>query len=386
MKNGFSWANDIRPSEQATSHTRVLLRQITAPKKFLPLRGRRLPEVIYRGHRLLPFAPKKLSLIHLCILLGWLLGACSNPALLSPPAGSPANGATLEETAWESPAPAITAANLAGEITPSLLPSPATQASSALAPFLTPTHATPSPTPPGPECREKKGQMETGELVTDLLSKPLEFRVYTPPCYRHDTRARYPVLYLIHGQSFTDDQWDRLGADESADALISAGEIPPLLIVMPRDRLWSQPDKDGFGEAVVQALVPWIDSHYPTLTERKYRAIGGLSRGAGWAVHLALRHWELFGILGAHSLPVFWSDVPYIKEWLDHIPYEQMPRIYLDIGDKDRTEIMESAVWFENLLTKRGIPHEWHLFAGYHEERYWQSHVEQYLRWYAENW
>jgi len=32
------------------------------------------------------------------------------------------------------------------------------------------------------------------------------------------------------------------------------------------------------------------------------------------------------------------------------------------------------------------IPHEWHLFTGYHEEAYWQSHLEQYLRWYTQDW
>jgi enterochelin esterase-like enzyme len=177
-----------------------------------------------------------------------------------------------------------------------------------------------------------------------------------------------------------------LGVDEVLDRLVAEGEIEPFLIVMPRDREWSQPDVDPFGKAVVESLVPIIDRDYRTLPERSFRAVGGLSRGASWAIHLALKNWDLFGGVGGHSPPVFWSDVPYIKQWLAEIPEESMPRIWLDIGENDRPEIMESARWFENLLTQRNIPHEWFMFTGYHEEAYWQLHLEQYLRWYAQDW
>ncbi len=243
------------------------------------------------------------------------------------------------------------------------------------------------PSTPTPlACWKESGRIETGSLSTELLPEPLDFRVYLPPCYDEQPEHRYPSLYLIHGQSSNDDQWDRLGADETAGALIAAGEAPPFLIVMPRDRRWSQPNEDHFGQAVVEVLIPWIDRHYRTQPEREYRAVGGLSRGAGWAVNLALSHWELFGSLGAHSLPVFWIDTYHIKEWLNAIPVGKMPRIYMDNPNNDRPEIMKSSQWFEKLLTQRGISHEWHLFNGYHEEKYWQAHVEQYLRWYVEGW
>lgn len=239
---------------------------------------------------------------------------------------------------------------------------------------------------PKPVCWNVNGRIEKGMQTTPLLRQPLEYRVYLPPCYDQQPDRRYPVLYLIHGQSYTDDQWERLGAGKTADDLISNGNIPPFIIVMPRDRIWEQPTVDQFGEAVVQALLPYIDQTYRTLASRKYRAIGGLSRGAGWAIHLGLSHWALFGAIGAHSLPVFWSDTAHIAAWLDTIPFELLPRIYIDIGDKDRPPILASAIWFEQLLTRKGIPHEWHLFSGYHEEAYWKAHVEQYLRWYSLEW
>jgi enterochelin esterase-like enzyme len=172
----------------------------------------------------------------------------------------------------------------------------------------------------------------------------------------------------------------------TADALILNGDTVPFIIVMPYDRYGDLSSENMFAEAVVEDLIPWIDQTYRTIPERAYRAVGGLSRGAGWAVHLGISNWELFGALGAHSLAVLYADAKYMRTWLDAIPYEAYPRIYLDIGDNDSPSILESAIWFETLLNQKSIPHEWHLFTGFHNEEYWQTHIEGYLRWYAQEW
>ena len=243
-----------------------------------------------------------------------------------------------------------------------------------------------SPTPTPLACWRSGGSFESGALETELLRHPLEFRVYLPPCYAEQAERAYPVLYLIHGQSFNDDQWERLGAGQIAGELAASGELPPFLIVMPRDRLWSEPTDDLFGQAVVDVLLPWIESTYRTLPQREFRAVGGLSRGAAWALHLGLTYPELFSAVGLHSGFAFHSDTPYVRRWLEAIPAPVMPRFYLDIASNDRPDIYDSAVWLESLLTGYNIPHEWHIFTGYHEEAYWQAHVAQYLRWYAEEW
>lgn len=246
--------------------------------------------------------------------------------------------------------------------------------------------ATVSPTPTATPlaCWSQSRRMDESSESSDLLKLPMEYRVFLPPCYDEQPDRRYPVLYLIHGQNFNHDQWDRLGADDLAQSLIAKGEIAPFILVLPRDRSWAQPDEDMFGRVMVEELIPTIDGQYRTLEDRSSRAVGGLSRGAAWAVHLGLSHPELFSAIGAHSLPVFWYDTSRIRGWLDAIPEESMPRIFMDTGEKDY--LIRSTLWFEELLTEKSIPHEWYLFSGYHEEAYWASHLEQYLRWYAEEW
>lgn len=311
-------------------------------------------------------------LLLILIILTVVINACSN----QPPAAQ-----LLEASSTPIKVPATSYPTE----TPSPSPSPTPSPSSSPSPKST-TTISPIPSAEPLACWHEGGRIEQGDLRTGLLPLPLSFRIYLPPCYDQLPDKRYPVLYLIHGQNFNDDQWDRIGVDETANELIAAEEIPAVLIVMPRDRSWSQPTEDMFGQAVTEKLLPWIDQNYHTRPLREFRAIGGLSRGAGWALHLGLSHWDSFGAIGLHSLPVFWTDLPDIKAWLDDIPLESLPRIYMDLGDKDRPQISKSAIWFEELLTEKNIPHEWHLYPGYHEEDYWGEHVEEYLRWYTKNW
>lgn len=212
----------------------------------------------------------------------------------------------------------------------------------------------------------------------------MEVRVYVPACHKERNDQRFPVLYLIHGQSYTEDQWDRLGADEALDELVSSGEVTPFIIVMPRDRLWVDPVESNFGQVFIEELIPWVDRTYRTIADRQHRAVGGLSRGAAWALHLGLSRWELFGSIGAHSSPIFFSDASKLRRWLREIPKEQLPRIYLDIGDRDY--LNESNEWLKKVLDDENVPHEYYLFPGYHEETYWSAHIEQYLVWYAQEW
>ena len=309
-------------------------------------------------------------LSRLCSLVLLLLGVVS-----CSPEGEPALHTPFPYTPNPSSTPAPSATSITVE---------STDVPSATSTLLPTAQVMLTPTPPA--CGTRGGKINTYQLSAQWLRYPLDVRVYQPPCYDEQPERAYPALYLIHGQSFTDDQWERLGVGEVADRLIGQGELAPFLIVMPRDREWTQSDKDPFGRAFIELLLPWVDQTFRTLPERSARAVGGLSRGAGWAIHFGLKHWETFGAIGAHSPAVFWSDTPLIPAWLGAIPPDSLPRFYIDLGDRDRQEITESAAWFEDQLLRQNVVHEWHLFHGEHNENYWRAHLELYLRWYAAPW
>lgn len=220
--------------------------------------------------------------------------------------------------------------------------------------------------------------MQTAELDLPGQSRPLPFRVYLPPCYDQLQHERYPVLYLLHGLLGTDGQWDELGADEWADALIAQGAIPPFLMVMPWERSGIELEA-----ALVEDLLPYIDRTYRTLPDARWRAIGGLSRGAGQALEIGLRHPDVFSQIGLHSPAVLHSQA-LIARWLGAIPEGSLPRIWIDIGRHDT--LLPTAAGLAEFLFLEGVAPALQYNVGTHDAGYWSSNLPTYLRWHGGLW
>ena len=68
---------------------------------------------------------------------------------------------------------------------------------------------------------------------TILKQKGRRMYVYTPPDY-FTSKAKYPVLYLLHGGGGDEDAWTTMGrATIIMDNLIAQGKSKPMLVVMP---------------------------------------------------------------------------------------------------------------------------------------------------------
>jgi len=246
----------------------------------------------------------------------------------------------------------------------------------------TPPPATGTPTPTQITCLTRSGRVDKGTLET--TDPPQGYLIYLPPCYDQQASTRYPALYLLHGQTYTADQWLRLGVARTLNRLIRSGKSQPFIIVFPDDRYWNLVAGSGFGDRLVNFLIPYIDEKYRTIPDRDHRALGGLSRGSGWALRLGLSHWDLFSIIGLHSLAVFQEDGSRVEQWLEDIPTDSYPIVYMDIGDNDQE--LARAQLVESEFNDHQVPHEWHLNTGAHTEEYWSMHVEEYIEWYASQW
>jgi enterochelin esterase-like enzyme len=234
-------------------------------------------------------------------------------------------------------------------------------------------------------CQETTGRISKHEITTYVMPSVLKFRVYLPPCYDPDREEGYPVLYLLHGQQMTPDVWDELSTFEIADRLISSGKIVPFIIVTPEEEYFLKPPTESFfGEGLVHGLIPWTDQIFNTCQDRDCRAIGGISRGAGWALNLGYANWEMFGHIGCHSLPPFMGEDANVSSWATHIPEEELPRLHIDIGAWD--DYYKPASFFEAALDKYRLPHEWIVYPGGHTMNYWSEYMESYIWWYALAW
>jgi enterochelin esterase-like enzyme len=148
--------------------------------------------------------------------------------------------------------------------------------------------------------------------------------VYLPPDYEAQAKKRYPVLYLQHGGGEDETGWIRQGrANVILDNLIAAGEAKPMIIVMAygyaRRAGTTAPGLTGptlgtaqgaqareemartFEDEVTQALIPFVDRTFRTLTDRDNRAMAGLSMGGFQTFHVTTRHLDLFSHIGGFS-------------------------------------------------------------------------------------
>jgi len=263
--------------------------------------------------------------------------------------------------------------------------------------FISPT-VTPARTHPAPEvlktesppqvplltsatattCSGSEGQIILAKIEHPSLPRALPFRVYLPPCYDEQPDQFYPALYLLHGLLGTDAQWDELGIDEAANAMIERGILPPFLIIMPWQRTGIEIET-----AVVDVLIPYIDQTYRTRSKPEWRAIGGISRGAGQALQIAFTNADMFSILGLHS-PATLNAEGLILQWLLTIPSEQRPDVWLDIGDHD--SLLPSAQTLLILFSQNDLEAIVHINPGDHTSDYWRAHIASYLHWYATHW
>ena len=156
-------------------------------------------------------------------------------------------------------------------------------------------------------------------LGTERLSSRLsELRLHSPALDR-ETRVRVltpsdgdtsdlPVLFLLHGGGAESDHtnWtDRGGAEARTEGV-------PIVVVMPDGGKggwysdWLRPDGAGAGSQRwetyhVRELLPFVQDHFGTTTDRAGTAVAGLSMGGFGAVHYAARHPDLFGFAAAFS-------------------------------------------------------------------------------------
>ena len=136
--------------------------------------------------------------------------------------------------------------------------------------------------------------------------------VYTPPTYGKD-KKKYPVLYLQHGWGEDETAWSNQGhANLIMDNLIAEGKIEPFIIVMTygmtndvRFGHINQFTAKEFETVLVDELIPYIDSNFRTLADKKHRAMAGLSMGGFETRLITLRRPEVFNYYGLLSGGVY---------------------------------------------------------------------------------
>jgi len=139
--------------------------------------------------------------------------------------------------------------------------------------------------------------VESPALAANLLGDPgsQTLSVYIPSAYSKSRKARFPVIYYLHG--FDETPFLVKTGTTIFDRLISSGAMPPSIIVEIPGRnslggsFYVDSPVTGGWETFTAIEVPdAIDKAYRTIADRNGRAIFGFSMGGFAALNIAMRH------------------------------------------------------------------------------------------------
>lgn len=232
-----------------------------------------------------------------------------------------------------------------------------------------------SPTGVGDPARVERLTMASAVLGSDQ-----RYRVYLPAGYDQRGEARYPVIYLLHGAGATEDQWDDVEVDAAATRLIAGGQIPPVILVLPAadtNRV-SRRAGDPTLRYVLDELIPRIDADFATLADGRHRAIGGISRGGGYALQIAAAAPDRFTAVAGHS-PANLPDAGGLATLAG-----SGLQIAIDVGNSDG--LHGTALALADELENDGASPILRVWPGGHDRAYWRRHTEDYLRFYTATW
>ncbi len=258
---------------------------------------------------------------------------------------------------------------------------------------------------------------QTGGKVSDNLTVPSKilkmdrkYAIYLPADYETSQRS-YPVLYLLHGSGDDQSGWVQFGeVKHIADKAIAEGKCTAMIIVMPDGNTgqrgyFNSPKGDwNYEDFFFQEFIPTIEKTYRIRTEKRYRAISGLSMGGGGTFMYALHHPELFSAacpLSASTGPISMEEAA--NRWEKQYPgiskddltkyfsrhsalelVKAMPddqkkavRWYIDCGDDDFLYEGNSLVHIA--MRKKEIPHEYRVREGGHTWTYWREALPEVL-------
>jgi enterochelin esterase-like enzyme len=244
------------------------------------------------------------------------------------------------------------------------------------------------------------GYLFDAEMWAPTLQQQTTFRVYLPPDYYANDSRRYATLYMLHGAGGNYTEWSDSFLPEQLDDMIGLQLVQPMIVVMPDGgsrTYWANWDEGPrWSDYVAYDVVNEVDSRFRTIPSAASRAIGGLSMGGLGALQVAMRHPDIFSVVGGHSPSVRLEPDPELwflnaasfemhnPIWLAaNAPGVERLTYWLDVGADDwwrpNIEDLRDALFAARLnLT-------WRVFSGTHEAEYWIDHVPDYLRFYSDN-
>ena len=225
--------------------------------------------------------------------------------------------------------------------------------------------------------------------------------VYTPAGYE-TSKAKYPVLYVLHGIGGDEDAWVTQGrATQILDNLIARGEAKPMIVVFTNGNIACEAapleNADGYVNPTMSLpktmegtfeksfpeIVKFIDSRDRTIAKKQSRAICGLSMGGFHTLNISLNYPDMFNYSGMFSAAIGVSDPsisPLYQDFDKKLAtyFAKKPALlWIGIGKTDF--LIQSNNDFRAKLDAAGYPYKYMETEGGHIWRNWRIYLSEFV-------
>jgi enterochelin esterase-like enzyme len=253
-------------------------------------------------------------------------------------------------------------------------------------------------------------------MKSEILNMERNYAVYLPPDYETSSRS-YPVLYLLHGLGDNQTGWIQFGeVKKIADDSILNGNATPMIIIMPDADTgvigyFNIPSRNWmYEDFFFEELMPYVESKYRIKSNKRFRAISGLSMGGGGTITYALHRPDLFSAAAPLSAATGSLDIDksiqrlnsfgfkynrdevrsllksnHPLELIDDIPLNKLNSVrwFIDCGDDDY--LYEDNSLLHIAFSDRGINHEYRVRDGAHNWTYWRGSLPKVLEFVSQS-
>lgn len=213
--------------------------------------------------------------------------------------------------------------------------------------------------------------------------------VYLPAGYEK-SKAKYPVLYLMHGSGGDENAWSELGRTiQIMDNLIAEGKAEPMIVVMPngvvrnaaapeateinmfQPTMTNSRDQDTKPmEDEFPTVKKFIESTFRVKTGQYNTAIAGLSMGGRHSFSISRRYPGTFGYVGMFSGA---GSGPENEKELAAL-FAAKPKLYwIGVGSADGVKVSASAL--RDYCKEKGYPCEYYESDGGHIWKNWRTYL-----------
>ena len=265
-----------------------------------------------------------------------------------------------------------------------------------------------------------QGRVDCNVLNSRILHRQVHYCVMLPPNYQTETTKKYPALYFLHGLGENEQTLLRSGGWGLIEDLRQQHKVGDFLMIAPEGQgsffINSADGHDRYSDFLLTEFMPYVETHYRIIRDRKGRGVTGLSMGGYGALRLAFTHPELVSSVSAQS-PALIIETPEQMDadlrdagplaqllggvfgnpinaphWRENNPFDlarqnriqiRAEAIYFNCGDADEYGFAEGASKLHKQLLAEGVMHQFHLYPGGHSAEYFLSHLGETIQFHS---